>query len=74
MLPGWHSVAGSMWAQGRALAVQMLPAIFMPLESSSEPARITTNPGFGLGWLWIGEPRSAQKWRLNSCSGRRADW
>ena len=33
--------------QGRAVEVQMLPAIFMPLESSSEPARTTTKPGFG---------------------------
>ena len=51
MLPGWHSVAGSMWAQGRALAVQMFPAIFMPLESSSVPARTTRNPGSGLRGL-----------------------
>src|SRR2546428_4780883 len=50
-LRGWQSVEGSMWSQGRALAVQMLVAIFRPLESSSEPARTTTNPGFGLRWL-----------------------
>jgi len=50
-LPGWQSVEGSMWSQGRALAVQMLVAIFMPLESSSVPARTTRNPGSGLRWL-----------------------
>src|SRR2546425_11743506 len=50
-LPGWQSVEGSMWSQGRALAVQMLVAIFRPLESSSEPARTTRNPGSGLRWL-----------------------
>src|SRR2546430_11656698 len=50
-LPGWQSVEGSMWSQGRALAVQMLVAIFMPLESSSVPARTTRNPRSGLRWL-----------------------
>lgn len=49
--PGACVLAGSMYAQGRALRVQMLAVIFMPPESSSEPARTTSVSSAVERWL-----------------------